>query len=205
MLLSILVPTKNNPARLVPLIQGFRDWASSCVADIELVLVDNSDVFNEEVNELGDETIRYEWSNESLDILANFDRAISLSRGDYCCIIGDDDCVLPSIEKAVLHLRANNIDAGMCEVVPYYWPKTATYWVKQNRNGYLVKKRILELDSICDLNDGLRKLLNSGGCNYMPFLPSVYQGLVKTSVLRELVNKYGTSFPGPSPDISNAV
>ena len=47
--------------------------------------------------------------------------------------------------------------------------------------------------------------MHMGGTEYLEFLPSVYHGVIKRRLLQKIYDDIGTLFPGPSPDISNAV
>jgi len=205
MLLSILVPTKNNPDTLMPLVKGFENWSKKISDNVELVIVDNSDVINDLVNGLSFTNVRYIWSNDQIDMLENFDKCVGLALGDYSIIIGDDDTVLPSIVEVARDISELGVDSAMCIAGVYYWPGVNSYWESNNTAGYYMNSKTPKPPSDCNVGVGLDKLLRSGGCNYKSFLPSAYHGIVKTKILQSFIEKYGTAFPGPSPDISNAV
>lgn len=205
MLLSVLVPTKNKPDTLLPLIEGFVSWSQGSLEKVELVIVDNSDSVNQLVSTLCYVNVRYIWSSESLDMLQNFDSSICEANGEYSIIIGDDDTVLPSVLDVTMDIARLNIDSAMSIAGVFYWPGVNSYWVPNNVRGYYENTKRLNDSAVCDVVDGLRRVLRSGGCGYKRDLPSAYHGVVKTEILRGLIKKYGTAFPGPSPDISNAV
>lgn len=205
MLLSILIPTKNNISCLESAVKGFLAFDANLSKNAELVIVDNSDDENIYLKELDTDNVVYDWNSEPLDMLGNFDRSIKLAKGKYICILGDDDFVLPSIFEVVKLLDENSIDSAMAELSPYYWPLVNTHWIKNNDSGVLEvpKKRVKT--SNYDVSKGLKQVLDAGGSKYINILPSAYHGMVKRSVMEKLIKKYGTAFPGPSPDISNAV
>lgn len=204
MLLSILVPTKNNTVCMESAVHGFIALAN-LTKNTELVIVDNSDKENDYLKSISNEHIVYDWSSASLDMLANFNRAITLAKGKYVCMLGDDDFVLPSIFEVAKLLDKNSIDCAMADLSPYYWPQVNTHWIRNNVNGFLeVPKRKLKPVTY-DVSKGLKKILDTGGSQYINILPSAYHGMVRKSVLDTLLVKYGTAFPGPSPDISNAI
>lgn len=205
MLLSVLVPTKNNPSFIRPLVEGFRKWAKNDPDDIELVIVDNSDFINHEIQQISGGNVRYIWSNDQIDMLQNFDKCVGLAAGVYSIIIGDDDTVLPSIIEVVRDIADLGFDSAMCIAGVYYWPGVNSYWVPNNTDGYYMTSKNSKQPSNFNVKDGLDRLLRSGGCQYKSFLPSAYHGIVKTKILQSFIKQYGTAFPGPSPDISNAV
>jgi len=205
MLLSVLVPTKNNPDTLTPLVKGFASWSKENSDNVELVIVDNSDVINDNINDFTFTNVRYVWSNEQIDILQNFDKCIGMALGDYSIIIGDDDAVLPSILEVAKDISELGVDSAMSIADVYYWPGVNSYWEPNNTGGYFMGCKSPKPPSNFDVKNGLDKLLRSGGCSYKSFLPSVYHGIVRTKILLSFIEKHDTAFPGPSPDISNAV
>jgi hypothetical protein len=205
MILSILVPTKNNHDLISNLVRGFKLWSDKYIDDIEMVIVDNSSKRNQLFIDGDYANIRYLWSDDKIDALENFDRCILQSRGEYSCIIGDDDTILPTIISVVLDLLANNVDAAMGSLATYYWPGVNSYWVDDNQSGYLEIPYRKSSPKIIDIKSNLTKVLNEGGCSYKNYLPSAYHSIVRTSMLRSLIKEFGTAFPGPSPDISNAI
>jgi glycosyltransferase involved in cell wall biosynthesis len=205
MLLSVLVPTKNNPDTLIPLVKGFASWSKENSDNVELVIVDNSDVINDNINNFSFTNVRYVWSNEQIDMLQNFDKCVGLALGDFSIIIGDDDAVLPSILEVAKEISGLGVDSAMSIAGVYYWPGVNSYWEPNNTSGYFMDWKSPKPPSNYNVEGGLDKLLRSGGCSYKSFLPSAYHGIVKTKILQSLIEKYGTAFPGPSPDISNAV
>lgn len=205
MLLSVVVPTKNNHDCISFLVQGFLKWASELRGEIELVIVDNSDKKDTNVESQSGELVNYHWSNDTLDILQNFDRSILLSKGEFVCIIGDDDTVIPTIIDVAKLLKSKKIDSAIAEMIPYYWPSVNTYLVPNNTNGFIEFYTGKPLFEEVNISKSLTKVLKNGGCKYLNILPSAYHSMVKRESLLNLLEKYGTAFPGPSPDISNAI
>lgn len=205
MLLSILIPSKNNTSCLESAVKGFLALDANLSKNSELVIVDNSDKENVYLKGINIENVVYNWNSDALDMLGNFDRSIKLASGKYICILGDDDFVLPSIFDVAKLLDENSIDSAMAELAPYYWPQVNTHWIKNNESGFLEVPKKRSKPSNYDVSKGLEKILNAGGSKYINILPSAYHGMVKRSVMESLLKKYGTAFPGPSPDISNAV
>lgn len=205
MLLSILIPTKNHADYIESAVKGFLSFDKKITRDAEIVIVDNSVEENTHLKNISSKNIFYDWESSDLSMIENFDRAIKLARGKYICIIGDDDFFLPSIFEVAKLLDFNSIDSAMAELSPYYWPGVHTHWLKDNNRGTLEIAQKQVTPSSYNVKDGLNKVLSSGGTKYINILPSAYHGMVKKSILVSFINKYGTAFPGPSPDISNAV
>lgn len=203
--MSVIVPTKNNHECISFLVQGFLKWASQLRGEIELVIVDNSDNKDTIAESQSSDLVNYYWTNDALDILQNFDRSILLSKGEFVCIIGDDDTVIPSILDVARQLKLKEIDSAIAEMIPYYWPCVNTYLVPNNTNGFIeFYTGNLKFEEV-NISTSLAKVLQNGGCEYLNILPSAYHSMVKRESLLNLLEKYGTAFPGPSPDISNAI
>ena len=201
-LLSIIVPTKNREPVLRPLIRALLTWPEHFL--IEFVIHDNSDK-PLELNEFNDPRLVYIHSSVEMDMGKNFDTAILASRGEFICIIGDDDLVLPNAYEIAVSMKALDLLAATCEVATYYWPGVCSHWVKENPNGVLILKDMALGDRLGKVENGLYKILEKGGVRYEGYLPSVYQGIVSRDLLVNLTEELGTAFPGPSPDIANAV
>ena len=138
-------------------------------------------------------------------MLQNFDKCVGHALGEYAIIIGDDDTVLPSILEVAKDISELGVDSAMNIAGVYYWPGVNSYWEPNNTGGYYMNSKSPKPPPNFNVKDGLDKLLRTGGCSYKSFLPSAYHGIVKTKILQSFIEKYDTAFPGPSPDISNAV
>jgi len=199
-LLSIVVPTKNRYTYLKYLIELV---ASFYTDDIELVINDNSDNNDEIIQYLQGENysfVKYFYQKEPISMTENSDSAILNSSGKYVCFIGDDDGVTRHIQKCVEWMDVNGIEILKSQLTLYKWPSfqdpklsstvavanyTSNYWFVDNST---VLKRIIE-----------------DGFDTLSYMPKVYNGIVRRDVLNRIYNIAGTFFPGPSPDMANAV
>ena len=202
-LLSIVVPTKNRYFYLKELIELVERLHSN---KVELVIQDNT-ADNSEIlsfmNEKKYSFINYNHIEESISMTENSDAAILNSRGEYICFIGDDDGVVNNILHVVQYMKEHDIDAVVPKKLEYNWPDfvdnsifnlSATLIVPECRNKFVK----------VDVNSELKKSINNGFKN-MGLMPRVYQGIVKKESLNRIYYAANTYFPGPSPDMANAV
>lgn len=203
-LLSIAVPTKNRYDCLKVLIELFTKVHIS--QDIELVISDNSDdntEFVEYLNSLSDKRIIYTYTKESISVCDNCDKAILASSGEYVNLIGDDDGNQREIIDVARYMKLHDIDSLNCYRCQYRWPGLKSMVLKSD--GCLKTRRFKGTLVFVDPVKELRKVLKSGACSTYGKLPCVYNGIIKRKVLDKIFDKTGTFFPGPSPDMSNAV
>lgn len=202
-LLSVVVPTKDRYKYLKYLIELVADFNSD---EIELVIQDNSDnniEFVEYLNGLHYDFIRYNHIKGQLPMSVNSDKAILNSAGEYVCFIGDDDGLTKYTLDCARWMKKNNIDAVRSSELSYFWPDYLKGSVFKPSGSITYSKfngKIQTLNPYHELIKVLKKgILDLGD------MPRVYQNIVSREILDELFQKYGTCFPGNSPDISNAV
>ena len=202
-LLSIVVPTKNRYKYLKSLIKLIDNFNSD---EIELVVHDNSDN-NEEIIEylksFKNDNIKYYYTSDKLSQSGNSDRAILNSTGEYICYIGDDDGVTRFIIDAVKYMKNNSISVLMSNVASYFWPDYNP-GSKLSYSGKLTYKRFSNIKTILSTEVVLNEIINRGFID-RGNMPLVYHGIVKRDVLDKIYDIDKTFFPGPSPDIANAV
>src|SRR5450759_1713977 len=99
MLFSVVIPTRDRLDLLAEAIQTILLQPET--PSWELVVFDNasSQPINEYVNSLNDARIRYERSDEFLPVTESWNRAMSLAKGDYVTLLGDDDGLTPNYFK----------------------------------------------------------------------------------------------------------
>ena len=200
-LLSIVVPTKNRVEYLKALIEIFCGFRRN---DLELVIEDNSDDNTEIVNyirTIKDKKIIYNYEKRLLSVVENSDRAILHSSGKYVCFIGDDDLLSESVGEFVECMDKYGYESAMFQVAKYYWP--GIEFRTHKFPNLVINDFTGEIKEI-SVKQELYKILMHGASS-LEMAPKVYHGIVRRSCLDQIFDKTGTFFPGPSPDMANAV
>lgn len=202
-ILSVVVPTKNRYQYLYHLIKLV---ASYNFVDFELVIQDNSDDNSEFLSNIKIEDypfIKYFYQSEPVSQSRNSDLSILNSTGEYVCFIGDDDGVTRFAIDAARWMKENNVAILKSSPFNYKWPSfisTQYYNVSSSAlfNKFTMTYRIVDNKVV------LAKLLKTG-IDTLNYMPKVYNGIAKRSTLDRIYEKCGSFFPGPSPDMANAV
>lgn len=201
-LLSVVIPTKNR-----------ENYASATVEQIlninddriQVVIQDNSDtrkLSNLLTKHENNKRLKYNYTEGTISFVDNFNLAVSQADGEYLCIIGDDDGILPQIIDVVLWAKKNNVDAikpGLNAV--YFWPNSEALRGKKD-DGYLSINQITTKAKICDPYYEVVKLLKQGGQDYLSLnMVKLYHGIVRRGCLQQIRETTGKYFGGLSPDI----
>lgn len=203
-LLTVVMPTHQRARYAVHAVRSVLAIASP---RLELVVHDTSEDASlaEPMREVTDVRLRYVHCREPLSMTENHNRAMTLARGRYVCLIGDDDSILPEALDAAEWADAHGIAAIAPEVVANYaWPDFRSRAFGAGHAGRLYLKRrwgaVARRDARTDLIAALdRAALGTEG------LPKVYHGLVARAVLERLRERAGAVFHGTSPDVSGSV
>lgn len=206
-LLSLLIPTKNRYETLVPIV---REIAGRVGDDrLEIVVCDNSSVRElEGIEQLADADPRISYHNVegNISIVDNTERGIALCRGEYLCFIGDDDLVSPHIMGVVDWLKRQDGDCLIYPPARYWWSsvrfakesryqRPGVFWLPKDRDGGVER-----LDSATELD----AVLARGGVGYMN-LPRLYHGIASRRSVERILEKFGRSVPGSSPDMALSI
>lgn len=200
-LLSIVVPTKNR----VEYLKSF--LLSTNLLDhtkFEVIVQDNSTDNVDILKFLKDNDfpqVRYAYSSASLSVCENSDSGVSRARGQYVCFIGDDDFVSSLLIDMAESMQRCSIDSCCFGQAIYNWPGlvfAAHHFSSLNVSKF--KGRTTPVN----VKTELRKVLATGAVG-LKKLPRLYHGVVKKEILEQLYSETGTYFPGPSPDMANAV
>ncbi|MBB4806189.1 hypothetical protein HNP38_001461 [Chryseobacterium defluvii] len=206
-ILSIIVPTKNRHYYLEYLVNYFHDL--DC-REVQLVIQDNSDdneaqkKFFNSLQNLNDDRIIYNYVKESISVIDNSDLALSQATGEYVTFIGDDDIFSKYIIDLVKEIRSKNIDSVLPLKGSYSWPDIKSRLYGNKLSGKFTQTSVSGKITEIKPREEMDKLLKCGGTDILD-LPRVYHGIVKLSVLKEIKESTGSFFPGPSPDMANAV
>jgi hypothetical protein len=102
-------------------------------------------------------------------------------------------------------MKVNNVDSIVFPAVYYVWPGVQSQYSKVDYSHGLLsipytngEARVIDHGKEFDncMANGARSLEN---------MPKAYHGIVSRSILLQLFNKTGSYFPGPSPDMANAI
>ncbi|MFD2648778.1 glycosyltransferase family 2 protein [Devosia albogilva] len=201
---SIVVPTHNRSRYAISCLQSLL----SIRGDIEILFHDTSNdecELRQFVSAVTDPRLTYIHHPDRLSMTANHEAALEHAKGEYVCLIGDDDSVLESVLDAVELARRNNSDV----VVPvmsanYSWPDFRTQFYGAAHGGKLYLDRYsgrsYSVDAAIALERGLE-----GAFQGTDGLPKLYHGLVRRVVLDRIRKKLGRVFFGTSPDMSASV
>ena len=200
-LLSVVIPTKNRIQYLLDCVKTISKIGSN---NIEIVIQDNSDnqlKVQSLINEFHNENIKYYYSAEKLSQTENSDLALSHATGDYVTYIGDDDTICECILDVVKNMKKYDIDACKYGITVYNWPDLMEKVPGISSYQSPASMGVLK---ILDPKKELIEVLKNG-VQSITRLPRVYHGVVSRRLLQHIYNRIGTYFPGPSPDMANAV
>jgi glycosyltransferase involved in cell wall biosynthesis len=201
-LLSIVIPTRN---REIYCIEAIKHILSFTENDFELIIQDNSDTtkIKDYISNIKDERLLYNYTKERLNSLLNMDFAISLAKGKFVIMIGDDDTVLPTIFNVVGYADKFNYDAiSQKNIISYSWPNA----LGEGSSGELFFKEFSLEKKKADIDHNINKLLRNGMIDYLSLsLPKVYHGIVTKELLDKIKMSTGHYFGGLSPDIFSSI
>ena len=113
-----------------------------------------------------------------------------------------------SLVKYILDYIENWKRDGVEAILPnkgvYSWPDVQHRMYKDKLSGVYRNTNFSGIVRKVKTMPILQKVIKLGGTK-MINLPRVYHGIVKRSILEKIFIETGTYFPGPSPDIANAV
>lgn len=198
-LLSIVIPTRNREYYCIATLKNILVYKRY---DFEIVICDNSDTtqIEEYINNNPDHRIVYKHIEGRINSAINMDYAMRMASGEYVCMIGDDDAVLPEIFEIAEWAKENSYENVTSRTtVSYSWP------VKGEKNGTLSWQSSSKgvISKRCDKQ--IENFVKNGMTYYYSYLMRVYHGLTKRSVLQEVLNRTGHIIGGLSPDIYMAV
>jgi glycosyltransferase involved in cell wall biosynthesis len=204
-LVSIVVPTHNRSRYAIPCIRSLLEIESEA---LQIVVHDTSDDDCELAVWAGtqsDYRLTYVHLPERLSMTENHEQALALARGEYVCIIGDDDSVSKYIIAVAAFARARDIELLTPKIKAIYsWPDFKTKFYGSAHAGKLYLEQFAGELIGYDAHQSLELTLLQA-CQGTDCLPKLYHGLVKRTILDSLRAKYGRVFFGVSPDMSAAV
>lgn len=206
-LLSIAVPTHNRARYAV---HAIRSLLSLSDTGIEVVVSDTSTdgELGRWVAESGaskDVRLVYLRPQQKLDMTGNHNAALAACRGDYVCLIGDDDTVTAEAVEAAAWARERQIGVIAPNVMAnYVWPDFRSRYFGAGHASRLYIARRLGAGRIVDATQALEGAL-ANAAQGTDGLPKIYHGIVARPLLEQLRERAGQYFHGSSPDVSGAV
>lgn len=201
-LLSIAIATKDREQYCIKTIQSILSLEDD---RIQIAVADNSitTIVKDFVEKLASPQVAYSYDNSPISSIDNFNRAMEMTIGEYICLLGDDDGILPEALDYLEWANLNDIDSFCCkDTIPYFWPGAHPSY----ENGALFVSKFTEEKKKVDVKQELIKLLKAGIVNYMFFdLPKSYHGFVKKDIMLEIRDRSGNFYGGLSPDIFSVV
>lgn len=204
-LLSIIIPTKDRYATLLPVVQALLSYVPG--HDYEIVIQDNSTPGQIPADlrlNLNDSRIRYFHHSEHMSIVQNTIAAIENASGDYLCFIGDDDLVAPYIIEETLKLRDSGLDCLTHPPAYYWWNNVEFITVDRYHHKSAFWLPRSTTPEFLNGPTELEHMLNNGAVSYYR-MPRFYHGIVSRRVLQAVYEHTGTFVPGSSPDMALSV
>jgi glycosyltransferase involved in cell wall biosynthesis len=198
--LSIIIPTRNRAAQCAKTVASVLAFDR----DFELVLFDSS-----ETDDLGshlpdDPRIRIVRGSSGFNMTQCFEAAVAEARGDFVCMIGDDDGVTPQLFAWADRAERDGLASVTTDpdyFAMYNWPGLRSRYFGEANTGKLFLKQGGGSARLAPLPAERAAFLANGGqgCGS---LPRVYHGLVRRSLLDGMRARFGRCFDGVSPDVS---
>lgn len=202
-LLSIIIATKNRVEYCINCIESILAFEFE---NFELIIHDNTDTHelkNIVKERIFDKRLVYKYMPPPFSSIDNFNAVMSLAKGDYVCMIGDDDGINPEIFKIVDWANKNDVDSITPTIyASYIWPNAHG----NNSTGQLTLNKFTSAMTKINPRENLNPLIENGIVDYQNYnLPKVYHGIVKRSCFEKIFKTTGHYFGGLSPDIYSAV
>lgn len=203
-ILSILIATRNRASYCINAIDTILDFEYE---KFELIIQDNSDTLelrNYIENRTIDHRLVYNYTPPPFSSIDNFNAVIGLAKGEYLCLIGDDDAVHPEIFNAVEWAKTNKIPSITPTLKTIYcWPDACE---SLEENGLLTIGHISGGIKRKSTKNAIKGLMKNGGQGYLnlPF-PKLYHGIVKREYMEQIKKETGKYVGGLSPDIYIAI
>jgi glycosyltransferase involved in cell wall biosynthesis len=199
--LTVIIPTNGNYETL-----GFTLINSVALKSVLEIIVLDSCLNGppEKIQELilNQKKIKYIKTNSKFNAVQNFNEGVSYITSDYCVYIGDDDILTSTVDEIMENWKDTSVE-GVVPTYPvsYQWPGYRT-----NNQGNMLSATIVSrsYNGSIDLVDNPRNQLKKaiGKSHLGPQnLPRLYLGIIKSSIIRHINEKYSGIFGGVSPDI----
>lgn len=152
-----------------------------------------------------DPRLNYFRPPQRLDMTGNHNAAVAAARGDFLCLIGDDDTIAATLLEAAQWASEQGIDLIAPNVVAnYVWPDFRSRYFGAGHASRLYFARQMGGGRLCTARDALELALREAAQG-TDGLPKLYHGLVRRTVMECVRERSGQYFHGSSPDVSGSV
>ncbi|MGQ3050317.1 MAG: glycosyltransferase family 2 protein [Roseateles sp.] len=206
-LLSVVMPTHNRARYAMHAIESVLTQGDR---RLELVVSDTST--DGELmrwvaqNPLGrDPRLKYFRPEQKLDMTGNHNAAIGASKGEFLCLIGDDDTIAGGLLEAAQWAHQKRVDLIAPNVVAnYVWPdfRSRHFGARHASRLYFAKQ--MGGGKVSRASDSLALALREAAQG-TDGLPKIYHGVVRRTLMERVRDRSGQYFHGSSPDVSGAV
>lgn len=196
---TVIIPTRERADTL--------EWSlKTCTAqdydNFEIIVSDNlsQDHTREVVEANKDNRIRYINTGKRISMTGNYEFALARATGDYVCIIGDDDGLMPNaLEQLNEVLFGTEIEAISWGKVGYFWNQ---YYKPELRNTLQMslKSSFRKYDS----KETVKELLafkSGSNLNFFSDLACLYHGFIRRDTIDRLRLPDGRFFNSTLPDV----
>ena len=190
---SVVIPTRNR-AETLP--HAIRSCINQDFAAMEILIVDNASEPETRfaVEQFTDSRIRYVRHDEPLSMTANWNAALSQTRGEWVCFIGDDDGLTPGALSRLHTIASSTTCRAMrWDYCVYTWPD---FPLSEIANRLCVTT-YADPDRVCSGMEALIAMADMPAAG--PRGPSVYHGMIHRSLIDEALAT-GPVFQGRIPD-----
>jgi glycosyltransferase involved in cell wall biosynthesis len=199
--LTVIIPTNGNYETL-----GFTLINSIALKSVlEIIVLDSClNEPPEKIQELilNQKKIKYIKTNNKFNAVQNFNEGISYITSDYCVYIGDDDILTSTVDEIMENWKDTSVE-GIVPTYPvsYQWPGYKTINQGNMLSGSIVSRAYNgNINLVDNPRAQLKKALEKSHLGPQN-LPRLYLGIIKSSIIRDINEKYSGIFGGVSPDI----
>lgn len=194
--LSIAIPTRNRApflrhALTTLLTQQFDDY--------EIVIADNASTDDTATvaSETGDHRVRHVPVHDALPVVENWERAVSLARGEWVALLGDDDGLLPStLPRLVEAIEAHPARAVAWSKAWYVHPVPGAAWRDPDQVNHLFVNACTGITEELDARVELRRFFER---RERLTIPGVSNGAIHRDALDRLRKAAGRVFDLADP------
>lgn len=203
-LLSIIIPTHERAQYAV---QTIRALLRGLPDSVEVVVSDTS-AEDQILPLLGDDSVSnrliFVRPGRTMNMVEHFNFALGHATGDYLCLIGDDDFVLPDLVDIAAWAKQRSVDSvRLTFPANYYWPdfrhKTRGQYYSGSLHISAFSCEVKRIDASKAMQNAAQQLGTGLG-----EMPRAYVGLVSNPLIQRVVERHGPLFGGVSPDVYSA-